>query len=398
MLSQAPDFTGSGKFIQQLILQSRAMGHENFLFAGVQADFNVPADLIEKERTCFVRFDGVDLPYPIPGMSDVMPYPSTVFSSMSKAELGQYKKVFKHHIKSALERFQPDLIHTHHLWLMSSMVRELAPEIPMVTTCHGTCLRQHHLCPRISEQIKEQLTGIDAVIALSSEQKNKIMEVLGINASKIKIISGGFDESCFYFKPKKDDDLFELSYAGKLSQAKGLPWLLKSLKKIDHLPFRLHIAGSASGQEKERCLNLADTLKDKCVYHGMLSHSELGDLLRRSHAFILPSFFEGLPLVLMEALACGCQIVATALPGVKELFADTDTRFIHLVDLPELETIDQPFKADEPMLENRLAKILEKVISARRTAGQAGISRLTGPYTWEKVFSRVNQVYGSLVS
>ncbi|MDZ7663922.1 MAG: glycosyltransferase [Desulfotignum sp.] len=51
-------------------------------------------------------------------------------------------------------------------------------------------------------------------------------------------------------------------------------------------------------------------LKEKAIYHGPLSHDDLGDLLRHAHVFVLPSFYEGLPLVLMEALACGCRLVA----------------------------------------------------------------------------------------
>ncbi len=404
LISQTPDFTGSGKFVQQLIRQSAAKGHDNFLLAGAQSDFRLPKsfpDCFIEERNCiFVRFDDQDIQYHIPGMSDVMPYQSTIFSTLCDADLHVYKSVFKQKIQEAITRFKPDIVHTHHLWILSALVREIAPDIPMVTTCHGTCLRQHHLCPHISEQIRSDLEGIDQIFALSHEQKNKIVETLDVDPLKIDIVSGGFDQDCFYFEPRPFDGIVEMVYAGKLSSAKGLPWLLKTLKKIENLPFRLHIAGSSSGAEKENCLSLARALGDKCIYHGVLSHTDLGQLLRESHIFILPSFYEGVPLVLMEALACGCKLVATSLEGVKEIFANTDERLIQLIDLPELETIDQPFQKDEVALENQLAQLLERVVQ-ELAAGVLpdfhAIEKTTAGYTWENIFLQIEKKYQALM-
>ena len=91
LISQTPDFTGSGKFVQQLIRQSTEKGHDNFLLAGVQSDFSLPDRapyrFIEEKNCMFVTFDGQDIQYCIPGMSDVMPYQSTVFSTLCDAVL-----------------------------------------------------------------------------------------------------------------------------------------------------------------------------------------------------------------------------------------------------------------------------------------------------------------------
>jgi hypothetical protein len=173
LISQTPDFTGSGKFIQQLIAQSKKKGHDNFLVAGAQPDFELPSDLIEKDRCMFVRFNSAEIDYAIPGMSDIMPYQSTVFSTMCQADLAVYRQVFEQTIKTAVTRFKPDIVHTHHLWMLSALVRKTVPDLPMVTTCHGTCLRQHHLCPHISEKITKDLKSINTIVALSRKAKRK---------------------------------------------------------------------------------------------------------------------------------------------------------------------------------------------------------------------------------
>jgi glycosyltransferase involved in cell wall biosynthesis len=158
----------------------------------------------------------------------------------------------------------------------------------------------------------------------------------------------------------------------------------------------LHLAGNSSAREKALCLELAGVLKEKVIYHGPLSHDDLGKLLRNAHVFVLPSFYKGLPLVLMEALACGCRLVTTALPGVMELLADDDNPMVRLVDLPPLETIDTPFAADMPDLEARLASVLEQTIHEVQTAPEPDwdyACTKTFPYTWEKIFSKIDRIY-----
>ena len=74
LISQKPDFTGSGKYVQEMIRQGRSRGHEPFLIAGVCADFAVPEELMQPGMFRVIRFDGHDLGFPVMGMSDVMPY------------------------------------------------------------------------------------------------------------------------------------------------------------------------------------------------------------------------------------------------------------------------------------------------------------------------------------
>ena len=296
LISQPPDFTGSGKFISQLIRQSAAHGHQNILLAGAQKNFQLSPGLPPASHHHLVRFEQ-EIPFPIPGMSDIMPYESRRFSSLTEQELSTYKQMFLEAVRTLTAQHRPDIIHSHHLWILSALSREILPDIPMVTSCHGTCLRQHRLCPEIGLSLVNSLGSINRIIALSGSQENEIHHLLKIPSARIDVISGGFDPDCFFDAPKPYDGTVHLLFAGKLSPAKGLIWLLNSLREIKNQPFCLHIAGSSSEKEKKACLDLAATLGDKVRYHGVLSHQELGALMRRSHLFILPSFFEGVPLV-----------------------------------------------------------------------------------------------------
>ncbi|MBF0202256.1 MAG: glycosyltransferase family 4 protein [Desulfamplus sp.] len=426
LISQAPDFTGSGKYIQAMLRCASEKGHENYLVAGVQDQFSMDTALIPEKNCRFVRFKGEDIPYPLPGMSDAMPYESTRFSKMSREDIQAYEMTFKRAIIHGINDFLPDVIHSHHLWIVSGIACEVSPSIPVVTTCHGTCLRQYVLCPDIAPGIGPSCRKITRVIALSHHHQNEIEKLHAIPRERIDVIPGGFDDTLFYPGEKplplpwgiqrihgtnrtdhmdntwESPGYVEILYAGKLCRAKGVPWLLNALKQVDtrHFPWRLHLAGRGSGEEEKHCLDLAKTLGHRVVVHGALSHKALGEIMRKSHIFVLPSFFEGLPLVVMEALACGCRVLTTALPGTREVLGQGNSDgwkdFVTLMDLPPLETIDKPFDKDIPLLEGSLAhhlhRLIGKVMDSPDFDPKASWE-LTRPYAWKTIFDRIERVY-----
>ena len=119
-------------------------------------------------------------------------------------------------------------------------------------------------------------------------------------------------------------------------------------------------------------------------------------LMRKVHIFVLPSFSEGLPLVLMEALASGCRLIATSLPGIREILGESPGRMIQLLDIPELETVDVPYDKDLPYLEDMLVAALRAGIAEveeHRQPDMEVVGRVTAGFTWPQVFAKVEGVY-----
>ena len=81
--------------------------------------------------------------------------------------------------------------------------------------------------------------------------------------------------------------------------------------------------------------------------------------MRRSSICVLPSFYEGLPLVLVEAMACGCRLVATDLPGIVEELAPRLGDALELVTLPTMAGVDTPVEAELPAFVDRLETGME---------------------------------------
>ncbi|WP_054699834.1 glycosyltransferase [Desulfosarcina cetonica] len=315
VLSQRPDSTGSGVYVQALLREAAGNGHRNFLVAGIQAGSPPELTCIDPNDCRFVTFNGGDIPFTITGMSDVMPYESTRFGDLSSAQHDAYEKAFSRHLQAAATLFQPDIIHSHHLWLVTALTRRLFPHIPLVTTCHGSDLRQFQNCPHLRQRILSECRAIDAVMALSHAQKQDIVQLYGISPDRVHVVGAGYNDQRFTPAPKPLPVPVQVVYAGKLSHAKGVPWMLEALAGIDQPEWHLHLVGGGSGSEKAHCLALADRLGTRVTIHGPVSQQRLAEIMQSSHLFVLPSLFEGLPLVILEALASGCRIIATGLPG-----------------------------------------------------------------------------------
>ena len=400
LLSQRPDSTGSGIYLQAMLREAGRCGHLNSVLAGIQADKPVKLANISSRNCSFVRFNK-DIPYQIVGMSDVMPYESRRFRDLDDHDLATYQKAFLKKINKAVEIYQPNIIHSHHLWILTSLAQQWVKEIPIVTTSHGSDLRQFQLCPHLRELVQTGCQNLDAVMALSRSQKAQIARMYAIPEQKIHVIGAGYDDGMFHNQSKPKPRPVQLVYAGKLSGAKGVPWMLRALAEIDSPSWKLHLVGGGSGPEKDTCLSLAEAFGGRVKQYGAVAQGKLAEILRQSHIFCLPSFYEGLPLVVIEALASGCRIVTNDLPGTRELIGDLNSPAVELLPMPELETIDKPTHVSGEDYVKRLEMAIRRQI---KQAGEnpmvmdAEIRKTLQQYTWPTVFKRVQKVYDAAMN
>ena len=396
LLSQRPEATGSGIYIQAMIREAARRGHENFLLAGAPQGEGPQPDGLGAAACEFVRFQGGDLPFAVVGMSDIMPYPSTRFADLSPMDVELYERCFADKLQEVVARIHPQLIHSHHLWLLTAAARQVLPHLPLVATCHGSDLRQFHFCPHLRPRVLAGCRELNGIMALSGAQKHDIIRLYDIPGDRIEVVGAGYNEALFRPRPKPAPDPVRLVYAGKLSRAKGVPWLLRALEGLRRLPWRLDLIGGGTGRERDEILELAAAMEDRVQVWGPQSQEELARLMGQAHLVVLPSFFEGLPLVVLEALASGCRVVTTALPGVVEVLGGCDTEAILMVPRPRLLGQDTPHPEDEADFVRDLAGALERQILAARQRPEVdrqAVAELLDYYSWSQVFARVEQVY-----
>ena len=394
VLSQRPSRTGSGVTLEHLVHQAQSQGWVQEAVVGVPLeDPNPSLGSLPKERVHPLVFERAPLDFPVPGMSDVMPYRSTVFSSLPEQHVELYLDAWRAHLTPILERFKPHVIHSHHIWLMSSILKDVAPDVPIVTHCHATGLRQMHLCPHLAERVKRGVRRNEHFVVLHQAHADALVDALEIAPERVTLVGAGYGEEIFDAKGRGASPAHQLLYAGKYSEAKGLPWLLDALEALsEEVPdLVLHVAGTGAGDEAERLRARMEAMDRVCL-HGQVNQARLADLMRQSAIFVLPSFYEGLPLVCVEAAACGAKVVATDLHGVRQL-SDALGPWLYTLALPRLEHVDKPLPEDLPAFVVALKATLLRALKDEVPSTYPELSL----WTWGAVFKRVQEVWKTLL-
>lgn len=373
--AQKPDSTGSGVYLAQTVAACARLGCEQAVVCGVDASdgIELPADV----AVFPVRFNTPELPFDVCGMSDEMPYLSTRYRDLTPQMLEQFEAAFKAKLAEAVEAFNPEVIVCNHLYLVTTFMRELAEELalgcPVVAICHNTCLRQLSQHGLERERIIGAVCRLDLVLALHGEQRERIVEMFAIDPAKVAVIGTGYDASVFNLCPEVGEGIAvggnskparSAVYAGKVTFKKGIDSLLRSMDLLQE-PASLRLCGGIGpdyqgGVLEQRMQESAQRLS----YAGRLAPTVLAGEYRAAEVFVLPSFSEGLPLVVIEALACGCKVVVTDLPGLRPWIEDNiPAAPIVYVEPPRMTSVDEPLEQDLPAFEQRLADALEEAFA-----------------------------------
>ena len=119
--AQKADSTGSGVFLTELARGFQKMGWEQAVICGtVEGE---PVCLPEGVRVFPVFYESRELPFPVCGMSDEMPYRSTRYRDLTEGMTQQLTDAFRARILETVEAFRPDVILCHHLYFAASLVR-----------------------------------------------------------------------------------------------------------------------------------------------------------------------------------------------------------------------------------------------------------------------------------
>lgn len=368
-IAQLPTRTGSGVYYRNLI---REIGEQtDWEQAGVYAlnadqnnEFPIPGGEFP------VIFETTTLPFPIAGMSDQMPYRHTIYHSMTEEMMNKWKKAFREELLRAKETFRPDVVMVHHLWILASLVLEVFPDTPVFGISHGTDIRQAKQHPHLLKEHVHGLQALQEVFALSVFDKADLLKLYPLGDDQVTVTGGAYDPSVFYPKKKLDKRApVRLVYAGKIVESKGVPELLEAYSR-------------ARGSDSSMTLDLIGRC-DESLYHvvrsflekdpsirlyDVASQVELAEVLRSSDLFVFPSYFEGLGLIALEALACGLHLVSNRLPGLSAQLGSTlgSHPVIRFVDLPPLNGLDSiREEAREDYVESLAEAISQQVMLIR---------------------------------
>ncbi len=402
ILSQKPGNTGSGIYLKYITREALKHGIDLRVVVGITEHSDLENISHIPEDKIYPVYFGKHTKFTIAGMSDVMPYESIKFSSFNEKMFKDYIDVFANVFNKVRYNWEPDIVHSNHLWIATALAIKIFDNVPVIASCHGTALRQSVLAPFIEKKIYSDLQKISCVLALTEEQKAKIINWLKLDSKKVIVTGSGYanDIFCPVEKKFKHRNYFKIIYAGKVSFSKGVPCLISAFKKLNpkfSSKTFLYIAGDFNNIEAMQIMKLAESSKN-IIFLGKLSQEQLAEKFRDSHLFILPSFFEGLPLVVIESLACGCAAIVTKLPDIEAwIHRDLiENGVIKLVPLPRLKSIDEPVDSDIEGFIDKLKDSIEHYAESffkNKFPDTLKFFNYISEHSFENLFKKIFKIY-----
>jgi glycosyltransferase involved in cell wall biosynthesis len=286
------------------------------------------------------------------------------------AGIAQARRFFK--------QFQPDLVHSHsfHANMIARLLRLFHRPVKVVSTVHNVYEGGLHrmVAYRLTDFLSTRTTAVSAAAA------ERFVRLKAIPKPKCLVVTNGIDTSEFAPSIERRvamratmpaGEEFIWLTAGRIAPAKDIPNLLRAFAQVRaaHPAVQLWIAGEGEptgSQENVQWLGL---------------RRDLPALLDAADGFVLASAWEGMPLVVGEAMAMEKPVVATDVGGVRELVCDAG------VLVPA---------GDSNALANAMISLMQEPAEDRREIGRGARSRITADFSIEARADQWERLYRTL--
>jgi teichuronic acid biosynthesis glycosyltransferase TuaC len=213
-----------------------------------------------------------------------------------------------------------DVIHAHFGFPDAVVVARAAErfDLRFVLTLHGDdAFRVLPMRGPVGVLARRAAKRADAVICVSDQMELVAKSCLGDDA-RVVVIPNGYDDSIFRLSESPRDR--EMLFVGRLGPVKNVDILLRAVAVAGpRFAFRMTIVGDGplrlTLESLARDLGVADRVR----FVGEAPRAAVASFMSRSACLLLPSRSEGLPLVVIEALACGTPVIASDVGGLREL-------------------------------------------------------------------------------
>ncbi|RWX51115.1 Glycosyltransferase involved in cell wall bisynthesis [Candidatus Electrothrix marina] len=292
-------------------------------------------------------------------------------------------------IYKELKTGQFDLVHTQGYFAdIIGLVAAKKLHIPIVSTCHGFISNDWKF--RLYNQLDFlALRFMNQVITVSEQIKSDLV-AKGIKETKIKIIQNAVEvkdktqevetqrhQVRLQYGLREDGTV--LGYVGRLSIEKGLTYLIKAGERLAQagVPFYIFVIGDGPQEEEIQQIVTEYGLEEKIIFVGF--QKDVSALLPAFDIFLLPSLTEGTSMALLEAMACGLPVIATAVGGTPNVI------------ISEENGILVPSKSPEAIVQAVIRLVENKELCQRM--GHAALQTIESEYSLHSWLKKIDDIY-----
>ncbi|MBX7172163.1 MAG: glycosyltransferase family 4 protein [Pyrinomonadaceae bacterium] len=236
--------------------------------------------------------------------------------------------------------------------------------------------------------LAEKIAESQFICCIGSFARSQLMQICSPTEwHKFEITPLGVDPAKFTPRQfNENSEIFEIICVGRLVPVKGQHILLKSVKELIDQKYKVHLRLVGDGPDRQSLENYVqeNRLQSYVTFEGAVNQDRIRALYAKADIFVLASFAEGIPVVLMEAMAMEIPCVTTHITGIPELIRNN---------------IDGILVA--PSDETELALAIESLINSpklRLKIGKAGRKRVIEKYNLEPNTNRLGEVFRTRLS
>ncbi|QDU97349.1 glycosyltransferase family 4 protein [Lignipirellula cremea] len=399
-------FTPSGVMCDSIARQDDRRWTQQAIIATTRNEPHPRVGRLENAEIHPVVFGATPIDFSLPTIYPQAPYPATRFELLGPSEVRAYRTAWTRRIEAVVAQFQPDLIYSHHAWLVSSFIKQAAPRVPLIIHCHGDELELLQADNALAEEVRQGCAQAERFIASAPRGGALLTTALGVSPQQVHALRPTPTDD--FYPPDRSSsdsagssrpgllaaapDRSRLLFRGKLSVASGLPWLLDIVDRlrVGRPGLQLHVVGVGVGREAATLEEHMRELSDCVCWSERLDNRQLADAFRDATHYVSPGFFAGVPQGILEAAASGCRIVCSELPGETFAQAPRLAELVQSFPLPRMAAGDRPAIEELPVHLQRLHNALDKSLSEPPMVEAATFAAL---FRWPTVLADIETVW-----
>lgn len=252
-----------------------------------------------------------------------------IYFKQSKSKIINLLRFFKANNKALKRLRKPDIIHVHILTRLGIIARwqKLVHGIPYIITEHWSrYLPGNDFSWFFRKWATKIVVKHASVVTTVTENLAKAMQNHGLKNPNYMVLPNVVDTNLFQIKPQENAIPKIIHISCFEDKSKNISGLLESLKILSDkgIAYQAVLVGDGMDYEAMKQKATFLHLNDNVTFTGMLQGQELVDVLASGDFLVLSSNYENMPVVILEAFACGLPVVSTNVGGISEIVNESN--------------------------------------------------------------------------